>query len=141
MASISSQATRDWDAYMAENEPLVFSDEEDATSDYNYYTDEDSEESSFSTEYESEHEYQGWDYEQMIRGFGALMMPVMVSVGIGAYLAHLKGRNTPEAWFWGSSASKDPNAPVVLKKNELGGRIKCMQYPANSPCQDRLACK
>lgn len=54
MASISLLGNKDWDNFTVDNEPLLFSDEEDQ---YNYYTDEDAEEISCSTEYESENEY------------------------------------------------------------------------------------
>ena len=131
MASISLQANRDWDNFTVDNEPLLFSDEEDQ---YNYYTDEDAEISSCSTEYESENEHSKWDFERMIRGFGALMVPVMASLGLGAYLAHLQGKKPPQAWFFGSSSPSDPEAPVILNKNELKGRCKALQYPANLPC-------
>jgi len=75
----------------------------------------------------------------MMRGFGALLFPIMVSAGLGAYLAHLHGRKPPQAWFWGSD--KQPEiGPTELKRNELKGRCKAVQYPGNEPCQDRLAC-
>jgi len=71
----------------------------------------------------------------MMRGFGALMVPIMASLTLGAYLAHLQSKKPPQAWFFGgSSSSSDPEAPVILNKNELKGRCKALQYPANLPC-------
>ena len=144
MASIQANAARDWEQEAQDNEPLVFSDDEPEESDYNYYTDED-DESSYTTQ-EEEEPYQKW--QRLFRGFGALMVPIMISAGLGAYLAHLQSKKPPQAWslFGGSSSStggsKDSSdAPVNLKKNELKGRCKAVQYPANAPCQDRLACQ
>lgn len=87
--------------------------------------------SSFTTANEEEDEQQSkWDYERLMRGVGALMIPILVSAGLGAYLAHLQGKKPPQAWFWGKSESEkekeDPNAPVVMKKNELKGRCKAV---------------
>ena len=85
-----------------------------------------------------------------LRGFGALMLPILISAGLGAYLASLQARKPPQAWslFGGdgkSASSKEGgskyDAPVVLKRNELKGRSKAMQYPGNAPCQDRLSCQ
>eukprot|EP00354_Favella_ehrenbergii_P003910 CAMPEP_0170456494 /NCGR_PEP_ID=MMETSP0123-20130129/4108_1 /TAXON_ID=182087 /ORGANISM="Favella ehrenbergii, Strain Fehren 1" /LENGTH=139 /DNA_ID=CAMNT_0010719987 /DNA_START=529 /DNA_END=951 /DNA_ORIENTATION=+ len=89
------------------------------------------------TEQEEEEPHERWT--RMMRGFGALLFPIMVSAGLGAYLAHLHGRKPPQAWFWGSD--KRPEiGPTELKRNELKGRCKAVQYPGNEPCQDRLAC-
>jgi len=55
-----------------------------------------------------------------MRGFGALMFPILVSAGLGAYLAYLHGRRPPQAWFFGS------DEPAGMKQNELKGRIKAL---------------
>ena len=61
------------------------------------------------------------------------MLPILMSASLGVYLARLQAKKPPQAWslFGGST---DPDAPVVLKPNELKGRSKAMQYPGNSPC-------
>ena len=76
------------------------------------------------------------------------MLPIMMSAGLGAYLASLQAKKPPQAWslFGGGDKSKSKDsgksdAPVVLKRNELKGRSKAMQYPGNAPCQDRLSCQ
>lgn len=112
-----------------ESQPVLFSDEEaESDSDWNYYTDEETENNS-----SAEEEEQSSKWERAIRGFGALMVPIAISAGLGVYLASLHAKKPPQAWFWGGSGS-DPDAPVVLKKNELKGRCKAVQYPGNDPC-------
>ena len=73
------------------------------------------------------------------------MLHIMVSVGLGAYLASLQRKKPPQAWsLFGSNtndSSRSEAVPVVLKRNELKGRSKAMQYPGNAPCQDRLSCQ
>ena len=77
------------------------------------------------------------------------MLPLMISAGLGAYLASLQAKKPPQAWslFGGGDSNKKKDsgksdgAPVVLKRNELKGRSKAMQYPGNAPCQDRLSCQ
>ena len=133
MASLSSHYNQNWEMKAQESEPILFSDEEESDSEWNYYTDEESESSS------QEEEEQSSRFERAIRGFGALMVPIMVSAGLGVYLATLHAKKPPQAWFWGGSKSEG-DEPVVLKKNELKGRCKAVQYPANDPCQDRLSC-
>ena len=87
------------------------------------------------TEQEEEEPHERW--ARQLRGFCAFMFPLLVSGSLGAYLAYLHGQSPPQAWFWGK---EDPNAPIVLKQNEMKGRVKAMQYSGNEPCQDRLTC-
>lgn len=126
-ASFSAQASRDWEREAQEGSPVVFSDEEDefltTTTDFDT-------ENEWGEDTDEDEPHARWT--RHLRGFVALMIPIMVSGGLGAYLAYLHGQKPPQAWFWGDK--EDPNAPPVLKKNELKGRCKAMQYPANEPC-------
>lgn len=52
MASIEAHTSRDWELMAQENEPLLFSDDEN-DSDYNYYTDPDEDSDSMITDHEN----------------------------------------------------------------------------------------
>ena len=120
MASLSAHYNQDWDLKAQDGDPVLFSDEEgESESDWNYYTDDETDSSSANEEEQSS------KWERAIRGFGALMVPVMVSAGLGVYLATLHAKKPPQAWFWGSTKG-DGDEPVVLKKNELKGRCKAV---------------
>ena len=97
-------------------------DESGEQSEYNYYTDEDAPSDENATEDE---EYTSW--ERALRGIGALCVPIMVSAGLGAYLAHLQSKKPPQAWFWSKKDSDSGDSgDVELKRNELKGRCKAV---------------
>ena len=144
--NISEATSRDWEEAAQEKDPVLFSDEE---TDYNYYTtEEEDKESSGSGSAEDTSDEQHWkeDLYQKMRGIITLMLPLTFSIGVGAYLANLQTKKPPQAWSLFGSSDKKKSAggskdePVVLTKNELKGRCKALQYPANFPCQDRLSC-
>ena len=105
MASIEAHTSRDYELLAQESEPLLFSDEEgdDLDSDYNYYTDEDS----LTTADEANEEQSQWDFTRLLRGVGALMLPILMSASLGVYLASLQAKKPPQAWslFGGSGDS------------------------------------
>lgn len=132
MLNIQAHSSRDWDKVAQEGEQLLFSDDEsNVDTDWNYYTSSDDEETDKSNHSSTDTDQeQPSPFERAVRGFGALMVPLMVSAGLGAYLAHLQSKKPPQAWFWGSSSPDDGS----LKRNELKGRCKAIQYPGNAPC-------
>ena len=135
--NISAQADRDWQREAEEGGEVLFSDGEESAED-GLFTDSDLESTTQTDDTEEEEEEPHTRWTRMMRGFGALLFPIMVSAGLGAYLAYLHGQKPGQAWFFGKSDSKDSKSAadgqVVLKRNELKGRCKAVQFAGNEPC-------